>query len=152
MAGEADLGGRDAGERRFLNRPVAIAAVDAVVADVVLVAERDRLLRRERAAVRGQRLVERHPDQGDDEHGGEEGELEREDGGWAEDLRHQSSFATCAYESRPKRTVPPTMLPASTGPVKSASMAPMPSSPFTTRRNDSTLPATMCAEPLAPIR
>jgi len=34
---------RDAGECRLLDRRVAIAAVDAVVADVMLVAERDDL-------------------------------------------------------------------------------------------------------------
>ena len=35
-----------AGEARFLDRGVAVAAIDAVVADVVLVAEGDRLLDR----------------------------------------------------------------------------------------------------------
>ena len=44
MATHADLRARDAGERRFFDRGVAIAAIDAVIADVVLVAERHRLL------------------------------------------------------------------------------------------------------------
>src|SRR4051812_25570712 len=102
--------------------------------------------------MRGQRLVERHPGCGDDEDDGEAGKLEREKPGCTEELRHQISLATCAYESTPKRIVPPMMLPARTGPVNPASMVPGPSSPLTTRRNDSTLPATMCADPLAPMR
>ena len=66
--------------------------------------------------------------------------------------RPQISFITCAYESSANSAVPPTMLPKSTGKVKSSSIAPAPSCPFTTSRNASTLPATMCANPPAAMR
>ena len=46
VAGHAGLGRRDAGEGGLLHGGVAVAAVDAVVRDVVLVAERHRLLER----------------------------------------------------------------------------------------------------------
>ena len=46
MAVHAGLGGRDAGERRGLDRSVAVPAVDADAADVMRVAERHRLLAR----------------------------------------------------------------------------------------------------------
>src|SRR5262245_21148497 len=44
MAVHADLGGRDAGEGGVLDRGVAVAAIDPQAGDVVLVAERHRLL------------------------------------------------------------------------------------------------------------
>jgi hypothetical protein len=68
---------------------VAIAAIDAVVADVVLVAERNRLLRRERSAVRRQRLVERDPYHAGGEQRRDENELQAEDYRRVEDLGHE---------------------------------------------------------------
>src|SRR5262249_20760329 len=47
VAVHAGLGRRNAGERRVLDRRVAVAAVDAVARDVALVAELDRLLARD---------------------------------------------------------------------------------------------------------
>ena len=47
MAVHAGLGRRNAGERRFLDRGVAVAAVDAVAADVPFVAELDGLFARD---------------------------------------------------------------------------------------------------------
>jgi hypothetical protein len=44
MARHARVGRRDAGERRGFNRGVAVAALDAQPRDMVLMAERDRLL------------------------------------------------------------------------------------------------------------
>jgi hypothetical protein len=43
MTTHADFGGRDTGERGRLNGGVAIAAIDAVVAHMMLVAERNGL-------------------------------------------------------------------------------------------------------------
>src|ERR1700680_3310760 len=43
MTAHADLGGWDSGERRSLHGCVTVAAINAVVAHMVLVAERDRL-------------------------------------------------------------------------------------------------------------
>jgi hypothetical protein len=43
VAVHADLGGRNAGERRLFHRRMAITAIDAVVTDVVFMAELDRL-------------------------------------------------------------------------------------------------------------
>ncbi len=47
VAVHADLGGRNAGERRLFHRGMAISAIDAVVTDVVFVAELDRLAARD---------------------------------------------------------------------------------------------------------
>jgi len=46
MTGHASLGGRDSGNCRSLNGSVAIAAIDAVIGDMVLMAERHRLIAR----------------------------------------------------------------------------------------------------------
>lgn len=47
MARHTGLGGRESGVARGLDTGVAIAAIDPVVLDVVLVTEHDRLLRRD---------------------------------------------------------------------------------------------------------
>ena len=44
MAGHAGMGRRQAGERRGLDRGVAVAAIEAKAADMMLVAERHRLI------------------------------------------------------------------------------------------------------------
>src|SRR5205085_7497511 len=88
VAGEADLRRRDAGEGRLLHRPVAVAAVDAVVADMVLVAEGNRLLRREQAALRRQRLIQREPGEGDEGEDCEQYKLDAEDCRPRKDLGH----------------------------------------------------------------
>jgi hypothetical protein len=46
MAIHAGLGGRNAGEAGFLDRGMAITAIDPQAGHMVLVAERDRLFRR----------------------------------------------------------------------------------------------------------
>ena len=76
MAAQADFGRRNAGEGGFLDRPVAVATIDAVIADVVLVTEGNRLRRRQQPAVRRQRLIGGEPrrdDQGNDVAGGDQG-------------------------------------------------------------------------------
>src|SRR6266536_431654 len=47
VAVHADLGGRNAGERGLFHRGVAISAINAVVTDVMFVAELDRLAARD---------------------------------------------------------------------------------------------------------
>ena len=47
MATHADLGGRNPGERGLFHRSVAVTAIDAVVTDVVFVAELNRLAARD---------------------------------------------------------------------------------------------------------
>ena len=48
MAGHAGVGRRDAGDRRRFDAGVAIAAIEPEAADMMLVAERDRLVERQR--------------------------------------------------------------------------------------------------------
>ena len=91
MAGHAGLGRRHAGEGRRLDRGVAIAAVDADVADVVLVAERHRLLDRRAEAGCGAMLIRQAKHSGgEQQQDGEGAELEREDEPRLEDLCHAS--------------------------------------------------------------
>jgi hypothetical protein len=47
MTGHAGIGAGQTGERRFFDSGVAISAIDAVVSDVVFMAERDRLIKRD---------------------------------------------------------------------------------------------------------
>jgi hypothetical protein len=90
MAGQADLRRRQAGEGRFFNRGMAIAAIQAVIADMVLVAEPDRLRDRSVLLVFGRHVPF------DDSRGGADQEqdcdkeqLDRKNSSLAKRLRHK---------------------------------------------------------------
>ena len=88
----AGFGGRDPRIRKFLNRGVTIAAVDALIADVMFVAELNWLFAGEECLgiVRGPVELEQHPDRDPDkEHRPEDGSLRDEVRTSIEDLAHR---------------------------------------------------------------
>ena len=91
VAVHAGLGRRNAGETRILDRGVAVAAVDAVAADVSLVAELNRLFARDEGAGHPGRAVhfgEQSEQASDDEHRAEDADARDRVGAAMKDLRH----------------------------------------------------------------
>ena len=84
---------RDAGERRLLDRGVAVAAVDAVAGDVALVAELNRLLARDVRLGHPGRAVdlgEEAEQAGDEEDRAEDADPSNRVRAAMKDLRHRS--------------------------------------------------------------
>ena len=104
VAGHAGLGRRNAGKRAFLDRPVAMAAVDAEPLHVMLVAERNRLLARHAGARHIRRTVQSHQKpqkSAQEENRPENTDLRDGVGAGVKNLRHRASIST----NRPRHEV-----------------------------------------------
>src|SRR5262249_54788364 len=92
VAVHAGLGRRNAGEGGFLDRGMAVAAVDAVAGDVPLVAELNRLFARDvRFGDPGRAVdfAEQPEETGDEEHRTEDADPSNRVGAAMKDLRHR---------------------------------------------------------------
>jgi hypothetical protein len=108
VAVHARFGWRDSGKRQFLNCCVTVAAIDSLIADMMLVAELYGLFSWEKrlSVVRGSVELEQHPDaDSNKENRAEDGSLRDEVGTSIEDLPHRSPTVNGRWKQRAQKAI-----------------------------------------------